>query len=127
MEEKNRDSAVTEKEIAKAIKKAQKSNKPSLIEVKTIIGYGTKNQGTSKVHGAPLPHDEVVEMREKLGTEPFSIPESVYEYYKNTFTTRGNKEYKKWLKQYNQASSEDKQFIEKVLNFTIILNQFYRH
>ena len=102
--------------IEKAIKKAQKANKPSLIEVKTVIGYGTKNQGTSKVHGAPLPHDEVVEMREKLGTEPFSIPESVYEYYKNTFTTRGNKEYKKWLKQYNQASSEDKQFIEKVLN-----------
>ena len=103
--------------IEKAIKKAQKVNKPSLIEVKTIIGYGTKNQGTSKVHGAPLPHDEVVEMREKLGTESFSIPESVYEYYKNTFIARGNKEYKKWLKQYKQANNE---VLEKILNDSFI-------
>lgn len=99
--------------IEKAIKKAQKSNKPSLIEVKTIIGYGTKNQGTNKVHGAPLPHDEVVEMREKLGTEPFTIPQEVYDYYKETFISRGNKEYKKWLKQYKQANNEE---LEKIIN-----------
>jgi len=94
-------------EIAKAIKKAQKANKPSLIEVKTIIGYGTKNQGTNKVHGAPLPHDEVVEMRQNLGTESFTIPEEVYEYYKNTFVARGQKAYKKWMKQFKDASILD--------------------
>ena len=103
--------------IEKAIKKAQKANKPSLIEVKTIIGFGTKNQGTSKVHGAPLPHDEVVEMREKLGTESFSMPEAVYEYYKNTFIARGNKEYKKWLKKYNESNDE---FISKIINDSFI-------
>ena len=99
--------------IEKAIKKAQKSSKPSLIEVKTIIGYGTKNQGTNKVHGAPLPHDEVVEMREKLGTEAFTIPQEVYDLYKDTFISRGNKEYKKWLKQYKQANNEE---LEKIIN-----------
>lgn len=106
--------------IEKAIKKAQKVNKPSLIEVKTIIGYGTKNQGTSKVHGAPLPHDEVVEMRQNLGTESFSIPESVYEYYKDSFIARGNKEYKKWIKQYKQANIEDKELLDKILNDSFI-------
>lgn len=101
-------------EIAKAIKKAQKSNKPSLIEVKTIIGHGTKNQGTSKVHGAPLPHDEVVEMRQNLGTESFTIPEEVYEYYKNTFVSRGNKVYKKWMKQFKTASILDVAKLESI-------------
>lgn len=100
-------------EIAKAIKKAQKSNKPSLIEVKTIIGHGTKNQGTSKVHGAPLPHDEVVEMRQNLGTESFTIPQEVYDYYKNTFGARGTKAYKKWLK---QCKENDASLIEKIIN-----------
>lgn len=101
-------------DIAKAIKKAKKAEKPAFIEVKTVIGFGTKNQGTSKVHGAPLPHDEVVEMRQKLNTEPFSIPEEVYEYYKNTFISRGNKEYKKWLRKYKQSS--DKQTLDKIIN-----------
>lgn len=104
-------------EIARAIKKAQKANKPSLIEVKTIIGHGTKNQGTSKVHGAPLPHDEVVEMREKLGTESFTIPAEVYDYYKNTFTARGNKAYKKWLK---QCKESDTTLIDNILNDSFI-------
>lgn len=102
-------------EIAKAIKKAQKSNKPSLIEVKTIIGHGTKNQGTSKVHGAPLPNDEVVEMRQKLGTESFTVPQEVYDYYKETIFTRGNKAYKKWMKQFKDASFEDVAKLESIM------------
>ena len=104
-------------EIEKAIKKARKANKPSLIEVKTIIGYGTKNQGTSKVHGAPLPAEEVMEMRANLGTEAFTVPKEVYEYYKNTFIARGNKAYKKWLKTYKNSNSE---ILEKIMNDSFI-------
>ncbi len=99
--------------IEKAIKKAQKSNKPSLIEVKTIIGFGTKNQGTSKVHGAPLPHDEVIEMRANLGTETFTIPQEVYDYYNDTFIKRGNKAYKKWLKQCKDTNCD---ILNKITN-----------
>ncbi len=114
-------------EISKAIKKAQKANKPSLIEVKTIIGHGTKNQGTSKVHGAPLPAEEVLEMRANLGTDCFTIPQEVYEYYKSTFIARGNKEYKKWLKQYKNS---DTKLLEQIINdsfiedFDVILPKF---
>ena len=82
--------------ILKAAKKAQKSTLPTLIEVKTIIGYGTKMQGTNKVHGAPIPHDEVLELRKKLGGSEFTIPKEVYEYYKKTIYNRGNRVYKKW-------------------------------
>lgn len=84
--------------ILKATKKAKKSTKPTLIEVKTIIGYGTKNQGTNKVHGAPLAHEETLELREKLGGEAFVIPTSVYDYYKKMVYDRGNRAYNKWAK-----------------------------
>ena len=106
-------------DIEKAIKKARKNNKPTLIEVKTIIGHGTKNQGTSKVHGAPLPHDEVVEMRNNLNSDPFSIPQEVYDYYRNTFVKRGNSCYRKWFKNYKINKTEE---IEKILNGEIKLN-----
>ena len=99
--------------IEKAIRKAQKNEKPTLIEVKTIIGYGTKNQGTNKVHGAPLPHDEVVEMREKLGTEPFTLPQEVYDYYQNTIVLRGHLEHLKWNRQVSKVSIE---LINKFIN-----------
>lgn len=84
--------------ILKATKKAKKSTKPTLIEVKTIIGYGTKNQGTNKVHGAPIPHDETLELRKKLGGSAFVLPQEVYDYYKKNVYDRGNRSYNKWAK-----------------------------
>ncbi|MBP5407840.1 MAG: transketolase [Bacilli bacterium] len=84
--------------ILKAAKKAKKSTKPTLIEVKTIIGYGAKMQGTNKVHGAPLPHEETLELREKLGGSAFVIPDEIYDYYKKAVYNRGNKLYNKWAK-----------------------------
>jgi transketolase len=47
----------TVKAIDEAIIKAKKSNKPSFIEIKTIIGHGSSKQGTSEVHGKPLGDD----------------------------------------------------------------------
>ncbi len=94
-------------EIARAIKKAQNNGKPSLIEVKTIIGYGTKNQGTAKVHGAPLAHEETVEMRTNFGGETFSIKEEVYNYYQGSFIKRGNAAYNKWQKQYKAVDNNE--------------------
>ena len=45
--------------IDKAITKAKSQNGPTMIEVKTIIGYGAPNvSGTNGVHGAPLGSDE---------------------------------------------------------------------
>lgn len=67
-------------EIAEAIEKAQKSDKPTLIACKTTIGFGVPNkQGTSKVHGAPLGAEELALMKEKLGwsAEPFEIPAEI--------------------------------------------------
>ncbi|HWH96329.1 MAG TPA: transketolase [Baekduia sp.] len=57
--------------------------KPTLIRVKSIIGYPSPNkQGTSKAHGAPLGPDEVRATKEAMGWDPdveFFVPDDVYE------------------------------------------------
>ena len=66
--------------VAAAIEAARKTNTPSMIACKTVIGYGAPNkQGTSGTHGAPLGDDEIAAAREKLDWPhaPFVVPEDV--------------------------------------------------
>ena len=66
--------------IAGAIEAARKSDKPSMIACKTVIGYGAPNkEGTASTHGAPLGDDEIAGAREKLGWPhaPFEVPEDI--------------------------------------------------
>ena len=67
--------------IISAIEEAKRSDLPTFIEVKTIIGYGAKNQGDSSVHGAPLPIEEVEEMRKDFGGNQFDVIPEAYEYF----------------------------------------------
>ena len=86
-----------------AIEKAKKSDKPTLIEVKTIIGAGSPNrQGTNGVHGAPLGDEETALFRKEIGweNEPFDIPADVYADFKANVADRGENEYTKWEKLY---------------------------
>ena len=65
-----------------AIRAARKETKrPTLIQCKTIIGWGAPNkQGKESTHGAPLGEDEVARVRETIGWPhpPFEIPEEIY-------------------------------------------------
>ena len=67
--------------IAAAIAAAKKTDKPSLIKVNTLIGYGAPNkQGKASAHGEPLGEEEIKLTKENLGwpyTEPFFVPEEV--------------------------------------------------
>ena len=86
-----------------AIEQAKKSDKPTLIEVKTIIGAGSPNrQGTNGVHGAPLGEEETALFRKEIGweNEPFDIPADVYADFKANVADRGESEYAKWEKLY---------------------------
>ena len=89
--------------VSSAIEQAKKSDKPTLIEVKTIIGAGSPNrQGTNGVHGAPLGDEETALFRKEIGweNEPFDIPADVYADFKVNVAERGEKEYAKWEKLY---------------------------
>jgi transketolase len=66
--------------VAAAIESARRSDRPSFIACRTIIGYGAPSrQGTEKVHGAPLGADEVAAARQQLGWPhpPFVVPDDV--------------------------------------------------
>ncbi|NLB99668.1 MAG: transketolase [Pseudomonas formosensis] len=68
-------------EIRLAIETARKSDRPTLICCKTIIGFGSPNkQGKESSHGAALGEDEIALTREALGWKhgPFEIPEDIY-------------------------------------------------
>ena len=88
-----------------AIEKAKQSDRPTLIEVKTIIGAGSPNkQGTNGVHGAPLGEEETALFRKEIGWnyEPFEIPEEVYADFKVNVADRGETANNKWEKLYNE-------------------------
>jgi len=67
--------------VSRAIKEARaESIKPSIVNCRTIIGFGAPNkQGTAATHGAPLGEEEVAATRERLDWHhpPFVIPEEI--------------------------------------------------
>lgn len=98
------------KEIHAAISRAKKeTEKPTLIIFKTIIGYGSKNQGTCKVHGAPLGEEDGNYAKVQYGYnyEPFEIPSEVYDDFKETFISRANEKYEKWNNYYESFKSSN--------------------
>ncbi len=108
--------------IHAAIETAKASGKPSLIEVKTVIGYGSPNkQGTNAVHGAPLGADETAATRQALGWdyEPFEIPEQVYADFKEHVADRGASAYQAWTKlvaDYKEAHPELAAEVEAIID-----------
>jgi transketolase len=70
--------------IEAAIKAAQsETERPSIIAVRTIIGYGSPKEGTSKVHGSPLGEEDTKKVKEFFGFDPeksFFIPDEVKDY-----------------------------------------------
>src|SRR5690242_7408673 len=75
--------------IEAAIAAAQKSDRPSMIACRTIIGFGApKKQGTAATHGSPLGKDEIGGAREKLGWPypPFEIPAAILDAWRQVGT-----------------------------------------
>lgn len=71
--------------IDQAITEAKRETKrPSLIIVKTTIGFASPKAGTSSVHGSPLNAEEITATKAKLGwtsTEPFFVPDAAREHF----------------------------------------------
>ncbi len=101
--------------ITAAIAKAQKSNKPSMIACKTIIGFGSPNKaGTSATHGAALGDEEIAATRKQLGWDasPFEIPDEILHEWRSA-GTRGQTDSHAWGKRLN-ASGKEAEFTQRV-------------
>lgn len=100
-------------QIYEAISKAKGNIQgPTIIEVKTIIGYGSTNQGTNKVHGAPIGKEEFIKAKEiyKWTEDDFNIPDDVYDTFKEGIVKTGEEENQKWddlLDKYQEKYPED--------------------
>jgi len=95
--------------IAAAIEEAKKeTTKPTLIYIRTTIGYGSSNQGTPKVHGSPLKPEEVAKVKEFLGLDPsktFDVPDDVRALY-NSINSKGAEKEKEWNALFEKYAAE---------------------
>lgn len=111
-------------EIAKAIEEAkQDESRPTMIEVKTVIGYGSPNKsGKSDVHGAPLGADELKLTKEAYKwtfEEDFHVPQEVYDHFKQQVVENGAKKQQEWedlFAQYKESHPELGKQLEQAIN-----------
>ena len=110
--------------IDAAIVRAKVSDKPTVIIVRTIIGYGSANQGTAKVHGAPLGEEDGKVAKKVYGYSypEWSVPEEVIKDFQENFIKRGQDAYKKWNDNYVaycKSHPQEAKLIESSLNNSV--------
>ncbi|WP_027415468.1 transketolase [Aneurinibacillus terranovensis] len=109
-------------EIEKAIAEAKKDEqRPTLIEIRTIIGFGSPNKGgKSAAHGSPLGADEVKLVKEayKWNHEPFHVPEEVRQYFAKLKEQGANEEaaWKAKWESYKKAYPQEAGMLEKAMD-----------
>ncbi|WP_440857368.1 transketolase [Staphylococcus shinii] len=103
--------------IDKAIEEAKSQDVPTIIEIKTIIGYGAPNkQASHGVHGAPLGEDERKLALENYGLDPekrFNVPEEVYEIFQQSMLKRANEKEEAWNKLVEEYSNKYPELAEE--------------
>lgn len=77
-------------EIDRAISIAKNSDKPTIIEIKTIIGEGSMYEGTNKVHGTPLTDEDIANLKVKLNLSqvPFDVDMNLVYEFRNHIKNR---------------------------------------
>lgn len=103
---------------AKIAQAKESSDKPTLIEVKTVIGYGAPNKsGKADVHGSPLGEDEMKLAKEYYKwtfDQDFHVPEEVYETFKQATEELGGKAESDWNELYAKYESEYPELAEQL-------------
>ncbi|TJX68944.1 transketolase [Soehngenia saccharolytica] len=108
--------------IEKAILQAKKNlSQPTLIEIRTHIGYGTEKEDSASAHGEPLGEHNIEVLKKNLNWnyQPFEVPEEVKNHLKEVCDNLANKEkewnemYKKYMDDYPELAKELKAWFNK--------------
>jgi transketolase len=102
--------------ISKAIEEAKnETGKPTLIEVKTVIGYGAPNEGTSAVHGAPLGAEGIKSAKAIYNWEypDFTVPEEVSKRFREAIINRGERAEEFWCYKFTGYEAEYPELAEQ--------------
>lgn len=107
------------REIDKAITRAKYNKKPTLIEIKTVIGRGSLNEGKNIVHGKPLTRDDINNLRKKykITTNPMEITENAVKYLRLSIANRINEPYKTWQKSFLDLKKNASGEVLKIIRF----------
>ena len=107
------------REIDKAIMRAKYNKKPTLIEVKTVLGRGSINEGNHIVHGKPLTRDDIAQLKKKLNinTNHMEITENAVKYMRLSIANRINTPYNDWQKYYKEIKKDANADVTKLINF----------
>lgn len=101
----------------RAIARAKKSKKPTIIIFKTIIGIGTEKEGISAVHGMPLSSEELSVFKKKLGVkDSFYIPNDVREFCLDA-TREGKMYHEKWNQLIAVYATSQPELYKQLLSF----------
>ncbi len=104
--------------VSKAIKKAKKSDKPSIVVCHTIIGEGSSLEGTNSVHGKPLAKEDLSNIKNnlKITNGAFNISEEILNYVQNAINSRVGKKYLAWQEEYNEIKQSEKTGLISLIN-----------
>ncbi len=96
----------------------QFTSKPTIIEIKTVIGKYSKYEGTCKVHGSPLEEEDIINIKEKLDIReiPFAISQEAQNSMKDRIYTRNGRLIRNWIEKVNQLDDKKKKELELLTN-----------
>lgn len=99
----------------------KRTDKPTLICVRTTIGFLSSKEGTAKVHGSPLSEDDLRKVKEKCGLNPdekLQVPDAVKKFYEEV-QERGERAVAEWnalFDKYKTAYPEEAKEIERMFS-----------
>ncbi|KAI9148216.1 Dihydroxyacetone synthase [Paramyrothecium foliicola] len=94
--------------IVSALVSARSSDKPTFINIRTTIGFGSLKAGDAKTHGAALGADDIINIKKTFGLDPeehFSIPQDVYDFFGDVLP-RGKKYETEWTEKISRYEQE---------------------
>lgn len=108
--------------IEAAIRNAKAvTDKPSMIHLKTTIGFLSSKEGTAEVHGSPLGGEDIANLKTKVGFNPkefFTVPDQVSEYW-GQLKAKGaaaETEWNKLVEKYCETFAEDGQKLRLLMS-----------
>lgn len=102
---------------SRAIAKAKRSDRPTIIIFKTTIGVGTEKEGTSSIHGIALTSDEIKVFNKKLGVfENFFVPNDVRDWCMST-SRKGKLNHEKWNQDLAVYANSNPELYRQFTNF----------
>lgn len=106
-------------QINDAINKAKNSDKPTFIQVKTILGHYSKYEGTNTVHGKPLEEEDIKLIKEKLNLRDslFSPSSEVKELFQSKIRSRCDNLYDIFIEKADKLPEDKKELLNSLQNY----------